>query len=308
MQPISDAPVSNTQIQRTVDQFLEKGVTGLGQVSYLMGEELTLLIQNGRVYEALLQIKSRKQRVADNQWHNLFEPSRMGHVSLRECPGRLLMFEQACFDAPAYETRNSVLNAELENLFQGLVGYESATILSIRWSNARAYVLLAGSNIPLQRVVFISQNEIETDDAALSLMSYWSEPTSEVSLHRGTLESNSWIALHLNILFEFLSAQILAQYGYLTGKVMVNALVRNLVFAAAEHQWSLVNVGNRVQDHTLYNDISDAVTAEKSMLDFIEEHMEAMIGANFIATIKSQSLDPLNNFYINLLRFHEFNF
>jgi hypothetical protein len=295
-------------MREMIQQTLEQGFTGLGSLSFMLGEELKLLIQNGEIRELLLKNKNQKSRLPvekydDPEW---FESSRMGYLNLQKASGRFLLCERACFETPARETRKSVQNSEVEKLFHSLGKLESATIVSLQWNRAQAYVLVPGSNIPTLRAVFLCGDYIDEDDSALSVMAYWDEPRCDIALYQGGLETDAWIALHLNILFEYFCSHLLNQYGYMTGRVMVNSMVRNLSFAASQFGCELIAAYSQVQDQTLFTSLEAAVSAYQSLLQTLDSQMEAVIGSGFIKVVKNQSLEMLNPFYINLARFYGF--
>lgn len=301
-------PVSNETIRTTVKQALKQGFNGVGTVSYLLGEELKLLIQGGKICELLLKNKNHKLHLPGERFEGLFEPSRLGYLKLQTAPGRLLLCERACFDRQFKEQRKNVPNGELEKLFCAMEKHESASIAALRWNKAQAYVLIPGANLALRRAIFIGGEQIELDDSALAQISNWSEPYCEISIYQGALETDSWIMLHLNILFEFFCEHLLKQYGYLTGRTIVNSMIRNMIFAAPHFGFELTNVTNTVQDQTMFISVTETVSAYTGMLDYMEKQFEAMVGVNFNTIVKNQGLELLNPFYINLARFYGFKF
>ncbi len=308
--PDPERTLSHAHMREIVNHALAQGFTGLGIVSFLLGQEIKLLIQDGSIRDILLKDNRQKRHFPGEKYQDadFFEALRMGHLRLLKVPGRFLLFERACFDTKEQETLRGVNNAELKSLFFELEKQESATVVALRWNDTRAYVMVPGSTLSLRRAVFINGSDVVLDDSALSLMAYWQDPRYDVTTYKGGLQTETWIALHLNVLFEHFCESLLNQYGYLTGKVMVNSMVRNLAHTAHKNHCDLSATSTQVQDQTLFASLSDTVVAYKTLLDFLDTQMESVVGSNFFKSAKRQSLDPLNPFYINLARFYGFNF
>lgn len=308
--PDPERTLSHAHMREIVNHALSRGFTGMATISFLMGEELNLLIQAGEIRDVLLQENRQKRRLpgAKYQDADFFEASRMGFLRLQKTPGRFLQCERACFDAKEQETRKGNENQNLGAVFLELEKRESATVVALCWQGAKAYVLVPGSNIPMRRAVFIHGSQIEVDDFALSVMAYWRESHCELTTYQGALETDAWIALHLNILFEYVCANMLSQYGYLTGRVMVNSLVRSMTYLAPQYRCDLSGEASQVQDQTLFTSLDETAAAYKGLSAFLDAQMEAVVGPNFIKSAKKQAFDSLNPFYANLARFYGLTF
>jgi hypothetical protein len=294
------------EMQETIGAALAQGFTGQAEVAFALGDRAELLIQGGQVRTILWTEKTRKKRLAGDGWADLFASPQMGVITLHPAPGRFLNIQQACFDILPQEEKFKLPNAELENLFASQAGHESATVFMLQWNSSRGCVLVSGSNLRLQRAVFLSGTQFESDDAALSSMLYWRDPTCEVKIYKHGLEDPYWSMLHLNVLFEYMAAQLLTQYGYLTGKVMVSSMVRNVIYAAAQMSCEMLNISGRLQDHTLFSTVEGASLAYKDILALMEQQMVSVLGSNFLAVAKAQALEELNPFYTSLARMYGF--
>jgi hypothetical protein len=304
IQQVPAEPISNTQIGEGVQQILGHDFTGLVKIAYLLGEEVTLLIQNGVIVEILLQDKNVRQFLPGEKFQGLFEPSRTGYLIVQNTPGKCLLFERACFDSQTRESRKGTAVADLERLFTQLKARESASVAVLRWKSAQAYALIPGSNLSVRRAIFLRGEQVESDDAAFAAISALPEPYCNVTLYQGSFGSDAWISLHLNILFEHLSANMLSQYGYLTGRVMVNSITRGLSYTAQELGCELTGLGNQPQVQTIFRTTSEAVTVYKDLLGYMEKQMATMVGSSFINAMKKQSQNALNPFYSNIIQFY----
>jgi len=287
---------------------LERKFTGVASVAFLLGEELKLLIQNGEVRELLLRSQGQKQRLPGGKYfdQDLFEPGRAGRLNLLKTPGRFLVCERACFEIPPRDMQKNVSALELEKLLGALEKLESATLVSLSWERAQAYVLVPGSNLVHRQAVFICGDYLDVDEAAMSVITIWDEPSCDLALYQGSIDTESWLVLHLGLLFEYLSSHLLTQYGYLTGRIMVNSIVRGLAYRAQALGCEVSAAGSQIQVQTVFRTTAEAVSAYQGLLAYMDQQMAAMVGASFVSTIKKQGFDPLNTFYANLAKFYGF--
>jgi hypothetical protein len=295
-------PVSNLEMQEAIHRALAQGFVGQADVAFALGDRAEFLIQAGRVCAVLWSEKTRKKSLPGAGWAELFASPQMGVVTLRPATGRFLNLQQACFAGAPREEKFKFPNTELEQLIGAYTGQESATVFSLRWNNGQGYVLVPGSNLRMQRAVFLWGTEFESDDAALSAMLYWRDPTCEVRVFQQGLENPFWVGLHLNVLFEYFSSHWLTQYGYLTGKVMISSMVRNVAYAATQRGYDMLNVANRLQDHSFFGSVAETSQAYKDLLALMEQQMESVVGSRFVTAAKAQACDALNPFYGELAR------
>jgi hypothetical protein len=307
MQSSASPLVSAAQMHETISQALKRRFTGLGKVTFASGEELRLLIQAGRICEILLHEHGKKKRLSGEHWTELFPPLSPGQLLLCKSPGRLLLFERACFEMQAQETRQNVSAPELEKLFLSFENRESATIATIQWPQAQARVLFSGSMLKVHRAVFIRDvQNAEDDPNFISIRSQQDSP-SRVEIYRGGLASDPWIAIHLNILFEFFCGHILRQYEYLTGKVMVESILKNVTIHASQQDWDMEGIHSNIVDQTLFDTIDDMTSAYKEILALVEGQMKSIIGASLLAMLKNQGAEALNAFYLSLSKLYGFD-
>jgi hypothetical protein len=302
--PALAQPISAAELQKRIAQAVEKKFTGIASISFLTGEEMQLFMRQGEVRQVYFNNGHDPFRRFADPWIELVISGRLVRLTLQPMPARRLLFEKAILEIGenGQDKKKLYKTAELPGLFGLLEQHASATLLRIRWQNAEAFVLIPGSKILSKPAAFNSAGITEEDGYALSNITNWSEPKCEVIQYHGGLETDAWIELHLNILFEWYCNHLLAQYGFLTGKVMVTAAVQNLIIYALQSGWEVVRNGDKLVDQTIFNSPAEAAHAYGEMLAVINEHLLAMIGSTLIQSIKRQGLNTLNTFYQTLIK------
>jgi hypothetical protein len=302
-------PISAAELQKRITQALEQKFTGIATISFLTGEEMLLFIRQGDVRQVYFNDGG------NDIFHRMTEPwvdqviaGRLVRLSMQPMPARRLLFEKAILEINegGKDKKKFIKTDELNGLFASLANGESAVLLHIRWQNAEAFVLVPGSKIPLTAAAFISEGISEEDGYAFSSIAKWSDPKCEVTRYHGGLDAEAWIELYLNILFEWFCNHLLAQYAFMTGRVMVTSVVQNLMIYALQSNWEIVRSGAKLVDQTIFSSPAEAARAYNELLGLANEHIIAMIGSSLLRAISSQGLHTLNPFYQALARSYEF--
>jgi hypothetical protein len=297
-------PTTQAHLTEAVQQIVGPGFTGVIQILRDQSEELTLLVANGDLVDLLRRNQDLKQHLPGEALPNLLELPYTGFLSSRATPMRCLLFERAIFDTQIPDLRPKFPNTELEALFAKLKERESATVVHVRWETAQGYLLIPGANFPARQAIFLNDTEIDSGESAIWGMLHWKEPICDLSLHQGALETPAWIEIHLGIVFEYLCSTMLAEYGYLTGRAMVNSIVRSLLLATQDLGYELTGLGTRLQVENIFSSTAEAVATYSKLLAHLEFQMGAMIGPSFVANVKRQAHYSLNPFYFNLVQYY----
>ena len=283
----------------TLAQALEQKFTGLGLLVVPGGAELKLLIQLGQVVEILRSDSQGRQSLPGTAWAASLAGLETAPVSLIPTPGRWLTCERARFGLPPQSIDENLSAVELGKRLAPLNTQESASLLHLRWSASQAYLLVPGGKLELRQALLLKDRQARHLSES-ELFQEIGRGFCQCTVYQGGLESDVWITLHLNLLFEFLCGHLLAQYGYLTGKVMVNSIVKNVLIYASQHDWDLTAASGCLSDQTCFTSQEEAQQAYQAMLHLIRRQMQSLAGTNIVSMIYNQGLDRLNPFYLNL--------
>lgn len=295
---------SSAHIREILAQALEKQFTGLGLVEIPGGGELTLLFQLGQVVEILRSDAQGRQNLPGEAWTAALAGFEAAQVTLLPAPGRWLNFERACFALQPRETCENLHLAGLEKWLTTLSFHESASLIRLRWPASQAVLLVSGGRLKQSHALLREAQQVRVLPES-ELFQKLGQVPAQFELYQGGLESEPWIALHLNLLFEFFCAHLLTQYGYLTGKVMVNSIVKNVLIYGSQHDWDLTAASGCLSDQTCFASQEAAQQAYRAMLYLIRRQMQSLAGTNVVSMIYNQGLDRLNPFYLNLWKLTE---
>jgi hypothetical protein len=300
-------PISAMELQKRIAQALGQKFTGVAMISYLTSEKMLLFIRQGDVRQVYFNHGDDGFHRLTESWVDRVIAGQSVRLSMQPMLERRLFFEKARLEIRegGKTPKKAYPTTELNDLFASSENRESATLFHICWQNAEAFVLVPGSKITLRLAVFNSEGIAEENSHALDKISSWPEVKCEVTEYNGGLESEAWIELHLNMFFEWLCNYMLAQYGFLTGQMMVTSVVQNLIIYALQSGWDIVRSGDKLVDQTIFGSSVEAARAYNELLALVNEHLMTMLGSSLLQSIKRQGLLSFNPFYLALGRSYE---
>lgn len=304
--PSDDKADSVAELRKQISLALEQRLTGVARIVLLSGEEVTMIVSEGDVRQVYHKDGS-VSRALPNFWLSPQLDEQQARLLIQSLPVRRLLFEKIILESheTARDEKPGFKTSSLRQLFSSLNVRESGSLVQIRWKEAEAFVLIPGSKLASYPALLLSDGEAEEDACAIRSIENWKETDCDLIIYRGGIESEAWLEVHLVILFETLCNYLLAQYGYLTGRVMVTSIAQNLMILAAQKGWDISRRGNVVIDQTIFASPREAAAAYHELLQMALAHMGAVIGSALVQSIKRQGLDPYNTFYLSLVKTYE---
>jgi hypothetical protein len=304
--PPDDKPASVAELRKQISLALEQRLTGLAKVVLLSGEEVTMVVSRGGVRQVYYKDGS-VSRVLPNFWLSQQLSDKQARLSIQSLPARRLLFEKILLESneTVQEKKQGFRTAVLAQLFSSMKDCEAGSLVHIRWKDAEAFVLVPGSKLALRLALFLSGDIVEEDAFAISSIENWKESNCDLTIYRGSIESEAWLEAHLDILFESFCSYLLTQYGYLTGRVMITSIIQNLMILASQKGWELDRLGNTVVDRTIFASPKEAAAAYQELLEMALAHMGAVIGSALARSLIQQGLDTYNTFYQSLIKTYE---
>jgi len=302
-----DKPVSVAELRKQISHALEQRLTGAAKIVLLSGEEVTMVVSRGGIRQVYDKKDGAVSRVLPNFWLSKQLSDLQAHLSIQSLPARRLLFEKILLESneTSQEKKSGFKTSALAQLFLSMKDCEAGSLIHIRWKTAEAFVLVPGSKLTVCPALFLSGDIVEEDADAISSIASCKDGDCDLTIYRGSMESQAWLEAHLDILFESLCNYLLTQYGYLTGRVMITSIIQNLMILAAQKGWEIDRRGNAVVDQTIFASPKEAASAYHELLEMALAHMGAVIGTSLVQSITRQGADSYNPFYLSLLKTYE---
>lgn len=285
--------LSERELQTRIQQTLSNKFTGQIQVTFLFGKTETILAIQGQVR----QIYVRNHRVTDLQWERPIEQYGAGTLVIEAMPARVPLFKKIVLEEISAAHPLDSVTRQLQVMFDLAKTNPGPTLFHVRWEHAEAFVLVAGGHIPIQRAVLLSPFETEEWNMVAQHISDWQNQQCHVTVYRGDIKNQSWMELHLNILLEWFSQNILNYYQQLTGAVMVRSVLQSLSVLAENKGWDISTQNQQLRYVSIFSSAAEAGRTYREILDAIRTRIEPIIGSSLTQYIMKQSIEPTTGVY-----------
>lgn len=289
----SPAPLSEGELQTEIRHVLSDGFTGQIQITFLDQRTASLFVQQGVVQNLYI----RNHRLPDVNWEELLSRMGTGMLVVESMPARNLMFRKMILEEIRPVQNTPSHTSQLQTMFGLAEHNQNPTLFEIHWQSADAFVLVAGGRIPIQHASLIERSAMHEGPSALERIYAWEETNCSVFIHRGDIRNQAWLELHLNILLEWYSQNILNHYQQLTGIVMVRSILQGLAVLAETRGWQISTHNQQLEDVSLFPNASVAGHEYREMLAGIRSRIEPIIGSSLTRYLMKRSTESTRGVY-----------
>ena len=279
------------EIVETIDRLSQNRETGIFRID-TEKEGITLLLQGGKIPHGYLETEGTHHRIQKEGWQNLLATGDDCRFTFVPSPSATLLAQKVLIEHQNSSEEKRNQTNQLASLIHSASALPTATLQHIKWENAEAFVINAGIELTHRKVILVSGSQVTTTQDALESLFNWHEKQCVIKTYEGDIQNQAWIELYLNILFEWACNYIFTQYSYLTGKIMINSVIRGLLIKAAQEGWDISAIDGVVTNHTIFVSPADSARAYHAMLTNIKKSIEPVIGPVLTYTIQRQ-LTPL---------------
>ncbi len=220
--------------------------------------------------------------------------------TLQLLPGTLRMVHIRLAQNPENQTYHLPIDTLAENLSRWR---ESPTpaLLHIRWSNSDALAVVRGPNAPgVEAAIFANGQQIPGKTTLADIVE-WSEPEYTLSVFR-YVENQAWKVYLLQSAFSCLIEHLLKRYGEVTGRVLVNSVVRCFNLEAASREWDISIANDKIQDNVTLANFNEAKMRYQILMYRLLDQMNMLVGRNLILLIVKDVLSDLQDMCLTLLQ------
>lgn len=275
----------------------QQKLTALGQVAAGPQMDLLLVIKDGVVVHGYEGLGRACKRILPYQVDTI--PAQ--NVLIYPLKTSILQFTKILVEqAGEYEASPFSVSQVADLLTQGKKA-DTATLFHLHWKTADGFILTAGGNIPYWQVAFISPQVALDGDDAFHEIKKW-EQGCELTTYQGNLEQEAWLEMHLKAFFNWSINLVLERYGYLTGKLMVASVKREIATYAVRKGWDFSSTSQEMSDRTIFASAEQMTIAYRDAISQIIRHIQGVVGVGMMSIILQQISNNVNGTYQALIR------
>jgi hypothetical protein len=293
------------EVRETIARLSQDNETGIIQITSSKQDQITLLIQNGKIPHGYLKDKEHQRRILNEEWQQLLEIEAECSVIFNSKPSQSLLLQKILLEYHDQAKEGPLKTSQLASLIYSSEKSQRASVQHIRWRGTEAFVISSGIELSQRKALLLTNDMVVETPDTLQQIFDWHETECTVTTYEGNIESPTWLEIYLNILFEWTCSQILEQYSYLTGRVMINSIIRNLLVKVAKEGWDISGTDGSVLNHTIFASPVEAGEAYRAMLTNIYKSIEPVIGPVLLFSIQRQINNLCKGNYSSIARMYE---
>ncbi|RPH60063.1 MAG: hypothetical protein EHM81_07010 [Chloroflexi bacterium] len=301
---VEEISVEPDRVLASIQAYQKDLQTGLVEVSLPAKSYCDLLFVRGQVVNAYKRGNKTERIPPPDHFPTPGGAATLRAISLTPQAIRLakILLEQVGAVQPV-ETRTDTLESQIDKWralpFPGLV--------QVRWPGAEALALLTGSGRPPRHTIFIAANQILQSPGGMMALYGWKERDCSVTYYSSESQTLAWQEYLLHYSFIWMAGHLLLRVEELTGRLLLNSVLRETNFSAAAHGLIISFAPGNVTDQTIFTSPEESAQAYKRLMEQILTHVESIIGADSLKSLVQESTMRMQPSYRRVFQ-ENFNF
>ena len=170
----------------------------------------------------------------------------------------------------------------LEAQLRSWVDHPVPALAHIRWPNAEALALLPGGGTNPRYTLFVAADQILHSAGNMMVFYGWKEPYNSAVLYPSEPRTLAWTEYLLHYSFTWLVVNLLSRFEELTGRVLLNNIIRDINFTSAAHGWGVVLHPASITDQAIFSSPRAAAEVYSRLVEVIFRHIESVLGVDLL--------------------------
>jgi hypothetical protein len=295
---------SPVELQVIVQKCQQDRTTGLIQATNGSGRQLQILLSRGQVISIHSQIGSNLTTFSPDDWSGAFEGVHPASVRVLALPPLVLRLARLLAENGEASETLTIEPSAVAALVETWRRRQGASVVHFAWENAEAMLVLPEGGQAVRDVVFIAEDNIETGLTAYGHILTWAERSCVATRFAGEYETAAWADYNLHYAFSLLAERFLERYEQFTGRILVNAVGRDIAISAEREGWDISIHATVVDEQVLCRTLDEAAGIYRDVLATIRHHMTVVLGGKLVSSIFSETLEDMEAPYGELIQAH----
>ncbi|PKN92202.1 MAG: hypothetical protein CVU44_16360 [Chloroflexi bacterium HGW-Chloroflexi-6] len=197
-------------------------------------------------------------------------------------------------EQPQDETATAIRPGQLEKAIEE-TGLQTAPGLAhISWPSAQGLALLPGGGQPARHTLFIASNQILHSAGSMTALYGWKETRCKLKIYDSRNTGPAWDEYFLHHAFTWQVSHLFQRFEELTGRLVVNTIVREMNFAASANGWNITVSAHNITDQAVFSSPEQAGQVYQRLLEIVLQHAEMVLGAELLSMLLRESQTRLH--------------
>jgi hypothetical protein len=174
------------------------------------------------------------------------------------------------------------IGQELETQLESWAMHPVPALAHIRWPNAEALALFPGAGISPRYTLFVAAGQMLHSAGSMMAFYGWKESYNSSVLFSSEPRTTAWTEYLLHYSFTRLVTQILERFEELTGRILLNNIIRDINFTSTAHGWGVLIHQASITDQTIFSSPQTAADVYSRLIEVIFGRIESVLGVDLL--------------------------
>jgi hypothetical protein len=171
---------------------------------------------------------------------------------------------------------------ELEAQLESWAMHPVPALAHIRWPSAEALAMFPGAGISPRYTLFVAAGQMLHSAGSMMALYGWKESYNSAVLLSSEPRTVAWTEYLLHYSFTKLVTQILERFEELTGRILLNNIIRDINFTSTAHGWGVLIHQASITDQTIFSSPQIAADVYSRLIEVIFGRIESVLGVDLL--------------------------
>lgn len=281
----------------------QEHTTGAVQVSSPLRGDLQFLLSRGELVSIQAQTRLDDGSLNEESWKSMLDSGGEASVRVMLLPPLALRLARILAESGEPMEKQIINAPELGALLESWRSPLGMSIIRLGWVDAEVIMVLPPLGKPIRDAILLSSNgNFEVGQAAWDKALSGIEGECVASLFPSRSDSQAWHDWHLHHAFVLLSELLIGRYEQFAGRILVNAMARDVAVTAERGNWDIALRGPMMEDWVFCRTPMETASIYREVLNVIRHHLSVVLGNKRVVTILSESMGTIPAPYHGLIQ------
>ena len=160
----------------------------------------------------------------------------------------------------------------------------------IGWPSAEALALFPGAGSSPRYTLFVTADQMLHSAGTLKVFYGWKESYNSAVLFSSEPRTIAWTEYLLHYSFTNLVTHLLEHFEELTGRILLNNIIRDINFTSTAHGWGVLIHPASITDQTIFSSPQAAAEVYSRLIEVIFGHIESVLGVDLLGLLVREAV------------------
>lgn len=275
--------ISVPRIQALIDSYCERKRTGIIRLGYPSRKYLQLLFKRGELLNTYLVSQEAPESLRPGQWMKWVEAAGDAYTKILQLSTFGLFVSKLLIVSVEAKTEDFSQPVQLSEYIASLGKQAEPSLIQVNWDHAMGGILFPGLQNDAHSI-FISQEAVVDEAGVHKNFSLWNEPHYVIETIVPNPSVDAWQEYYLRRSFSEICDLMLGRFEVMTGRALVDSLVRLVSICAARNKLDIMISARKVVDHEVFSSPQNAAQNYRQILKEMFAHFSAVVGPRLLSS------------------------